>query len=168
MKIKQDSGITLVVLIITVIILSIIAGISMNIGTGLIKRTKLENLKTNMLLIQARAKEYVEEASFKSGTDNTINDEVKSELIGTEITDTSILNSKILEQCSIDSGLYYKLEKEHLKEMGLEKIEITDKNYYIVVYDIKNIKVDVINTRGYVSEDGNIYYTLSQLNKINK
>lgn len=167
MNINQSKGITLVSLMITVVILSMLAGISMDIGSDLINKTKLENLKTNMMLIQAKTKEYVEEASFKSGKENTITDEVKAELIGRPLTDDEISTlSNILEQYPIENELYYKLEQAHLEELGLDKIETTSQNFYIVVYDIKNIKVDVINTKGHKAEDGNIYYTLSQLNNI--
>ena len=63
----KNKGITLVALTITIILLVIIAGISINIGGNMIKKANLEGLKTNMMLIQAKAKQYVEEANFKMG-----------------------------------------------------------------------------------------------------
>ena len=165
MKIKQDKGITLVALVITVIILAILAGISMNIGLDLINTTKLETLKTNMLLIQAKAKEYVEEANFKLGTNTEISDDVKNELKGTEQNNKDEIAN--LYNINIDNNcLCYKLEKQDLLEMGLSNIETTNSNYYIVIYDIKNITVEVINTVGYRSKDNTIHYTLSDLNTI--
>ena len=67
MKCKNEKGITLIVLAVTIIIMLIIASIAIYSGTESIKNAKLEALKTNMLLIQAKAKEYVEEVSFKIG-----------------------------------------------------------------------------------------------------
>ena len=67
-KIKnRTKGITLISLAITIIILLILAGISIYSGKGVIQKAKLEELKTNMLLIQAKAKEYVEEVNFRMG-----------------------------------------------------------------------------------------------------
>ena len=165
MKIKQDKGVTLVVLVITLIVLAILSGVSMNIGYGLIKKAKLENLKTNMLLIQAKAKEYVEQANFKLGTGTEITDEVKAELKGEEIQDTTTINKYSVEN-GLENKLCYKLNDDNLKDMGLSNIETTDTDYYIVIYDIENIKVEVINTRGYISQDKKVYYTLSELNNI--
>ena len=68
MNFKENKGITLVALTITIIVLLIIAGIAIYSGNDIIKNAKLESLKTNMLLIQAKAKDYCEEASFKLGT----------------------------------------------------------------------------------------------------
>ena len=64
---KEEKGVTLIVLVITIIVLSIIASIGYFNGKEVIQKAKLESLKTNMLLIQAKAKECVENATFKMG-----------------------------------------------------------------------------------------------------
>ena len=64
MKVKNNKGITLIALTITIIILLILASITIYSGKESIKKAQLESLKTNMLLIKAKAKEYVEQASF--------------------------------------------------------------------------------------------------------
>ena len=48
MKKNKNRGITLASLAITIIVLLIIAGISVYSGTDIIKRAKLEELKTNI------------------------------------------------------------------------------------------------------------------------
>ena len=60
MNIKQEKGITLTVLVTTIIVLLIIAGIGINYGRDTIQKAHLEELETNMLLIKAKAnpKEY--------------------------------------------------------------------------------------------------------------
>ena len=65
--IKQEKGVTLIVLVVTIIVLLILATITMYGGTDIIKKSKLEGLKTNMLVIQTKAKEYVENAKFQLG-----------------------------------------------------------------------------------------------------
>ena len=64
---KKQKGITLIALTITIIVMIIIASITIYAGIDLIQQAKLQDLVTNMLLIQAKAKEYVEEVSFKIG-----------------------------------------------------------------------------------------------------
>ena len=64
-KINNQKGVTLLILVIMIIVMLIIAGITIYSGTEAIQRAGLENLKTNLLLIEAKTKEYVEEVSFK-------------------------------------------------------------------------------------------------------
>ena len=64
---KREKGVTLIALAITIVVLLIIAGISIKGGTSAIKMAQLEELKTNMLLIQAKGRQYVEDVNFKIG-----------------------------------------------------------------------------------------------------
>ncbi len=63
---KNNKGITIITLIIMIIVISIIATISINEGTTLIKRVKVDNYKTNMISIKAKAKVIAEEVSSKT------------------------------------------------------------------------------------------------------
>ena len=109
---KENKGITMVTLIITIIVLLIIAGISIGTGNKVIKSSELENVKTNMLLIKAKGKEYVENANFKLGTNlDNLTDEDKNNRItaakaelkeGKEITDENILKNIGITQENIN------------------------------------------------------------------
>ena len=99
---KKNKGITMIVLVITIALLLILAGISIQGGSSIIKRADLENLKTDMLLIKVKGKEYVENANFNLGTSfDKLTDEnekskriemAKSKLKGTEIQNASELS----------------------------------------------------------------------------
>lgn len=176
---KENKGITMVTLIITIIVLLIIAGISIGTGNKVIKSSELENVKTNMLLIKAKGKEYVENANFKLGTnlDNlTDEDEDKNNRItaakaelkeGKEITDENILKNIGITQENIkDYIYYYKLDKSDLTDMGLSNVKSDEKNgWYIIKYDIKNVEVEVYNTQGF-ERDGKNYYSLNELQNL--
>ena len=84
--IEKNNGVTLLALVITIVVLLIIAGITVYEGKETINRAKLEELRTNMLLIQAKSKEYVEEANFKIGksTDETKIAEIRKAIYETE------------------------------------------------------------------------------------
>lgn len=168
MKKNKDRGITLASLVITIIVLLIIAGISVYSGTDIIKRAKLEELKTNMLLIETKAKECVENANFKLGKIDNLGDdekqnrinEVKKELKGTEIDEADNIDIEKSEY-----NYYYKLTEDNLKDMGLSNIKLSDTDgLYIVKYDIKNAKVEEIyNTKGYEGK-----YSLTDIEQIEK
>ena len=167
MKIKNEKGITLIVLAVTIIIMLIIASIAIYAGTESIKNAKLEALKTNMLLIQAKAKEYVEEVSFKIGVTSGVDatevqnrtNQARTEIYINDaqlevVTDTSKIPR-------LTSGNTYKVGQEALKKMGLEQIENTGGEYW-VTFDEENCTVEVYNTEGY---QGN--YSLTDIENIN-
>ena len=178
---KENKGITMVTLIITIIVLLIIAGISIGTGNKVIKSSELENVKTNMLLIKAKGKEYVENANFKLGTnfkdstdiDNRIKT-AKAELKKGD--DEEMTNNEILEQNigitqdnikNNDYTYYYKLSNDDLTDMGLSNVKSDKKNgWYIIKYDLENVEVEVYNTLGY-ERDGNRYYSLTELQNLN-
>ena len=179
---EKDNGITMVALVITVIILLILSGISINAGSNIITKSKLENIKTDMMLIKVKGKEYVENANFNLGTSfekltdenekNTRLENAKTKLKGTEIENIEDLDSKL----SITSDkfkeekekmiYYYKLSTQDLEDMGIENVKSDEKNgEYIIKYDIKNIEIEIYNTQGFKNED-KYYYSLSELESL--
>lgn len=178
---KENKGITLVALVITIVVLLILAGISIGIGNNVIKSAELENLKTNMLLIKVKAKEYVENANFQLGTNfesatdkETRITNAKAELKGEEIKDSSIFSDGInISQEKLEDDklkyytYYYKLDTNNLADMGLSKVESDEKNgWYIIKYDIKNLEIEIYNTVGF-EIDGLKYYALTELQNVN-
>lgn len=163
MKVKKNKGITLIALTITIIILLILASITIYSGKESIKKAQLESLKTNMLLIKAKAKEYVEQASFKNGVNKSeISEEAKNELKGKEANASDYSKQNI----TINGGeILYKLTSDNLKEMGLKDVKLGSNEEYLVKYNIKDVTVEVYNTSGY-ENNGTTVYSLSELEKI--
>lgn len=163
MEVKNNKGITLIALTITIIILLILASITIYSGKESIKKAQLESLKTNMLLIKAKAKEYVEQASFKNGVNKSeISEEAKNELKGEEANASDYSKQNII----INGGeILYKLTSDNLKEMGLKDIKLGSNEEYLVKYNIKDVTVEVYNTSGY-ENNGTTVYSLSELEKI--
>ena len=169
MNIKEQKGITLVALVITVVLLGILASVGVYYGNSVIKQANLENLKTDMLLIQAKAKEYVEEATFKMGINP---DENKKQEARQEIY---INNAKLktINQAISEDGLtipneittndnFYYVTRDALKEMGLEKIETGEnKGEYLIEFDENNATAEIYNTKG-----RNGQYSLTEIDKI--
>lgn len=164
---KNNKGITLVALVITIVVVLILASISINYGTNAIKKSQLENLKTNMLLIKAKAKEYVEQANFKAGVNNEYKDEegnlkeeVASELKGTPESGT-------FSYITLQEGQYLYNVNAELANMGLKNVNVDNgKNEkFLVTYDVKNATVEVYNTVGY-NDNGQTKYSLTQIEEI--
>lgn len=162
---KKQRGITLITLTITIIVMMIIAGITVYFGLDLIREVKLQDLRTNMLLMQAKGKECVEEVSFQKAnvTDENEIQTIKDEnLKGTKVEENSEVQNLLKNTGKIQEGYeYYYLTQQDLSDMGIQELSVEDYGYFILGYNINEIKVEVINTNGY---QGN--YTLTQLNEL--
>ncbi len=162
---KKQRGITLITLTITIIVMMIIAGITVYFGLDLIREVKLQDLRTNMLLMQAKGKECVEEVSFQKAnvTDANEIETIKNEnLKGIKVEENSEVQNLLQNTGKIQEGFeYYYLTQQDLSDMGIQELSVEDYGYFIVGYNIDEIKVEVINTNGY---QGN--YTLTQLNEL--
>lgn len=175
---KKNKGITMIVLVITIALLLILAGISIQGGSSIIKRADLENLKTDMLLIKVKGKEYVENANFNLGTSfDKLTDEnekskriemAKSKLKGTEIQNASELSkfgitSDQFEREKNNLNLYYTLSTSDLEEIGMQ--DVSSKGQYIIKYNIKDMTIEIYNTQGFENGD-KTYYSLSELENL--
>lgn len=160
---KNQKGITLVALAITIIVMIIIASISSYYGKDLIKQAKIQDLRTNMLLIQAETKKGLEETIFQK-----INlEEAKANniIIGTKLSEASseVQSAASGKLGAIDSETCYYLSEQDLSNMGLSDIDEQKNGYFIVSYNLSEITVEVINTNGYKGK-----YTLAEINDLSE
>ena len=130
----------------------------------MIEKASLEEIKTNMLLIEAKAKEYLEEANFKMGIDP---DDEKKEKVRKEIYEDEAGLQTSTERFSDSNNQLYVLTKDTLVKWGLEKIELKGQEQYLIEFndvindENKELSVEVYNTKGY---NGN--YSLTDIEKI--
>ena len=172
-KINNQKGVTLLILVIMIIVMLIIAGITIYSGTEAIQRAGLENLKTNLLLIEAKTKEYVEEVSFKMGTkpDESKRTEIRQEVYETEgkLVALSNTNQEVQNAASeiglTTSDACYYVPRVALDNMGLNQVEEGNGKFYLVKFDETNLSVEVYNTEGY-DDNGTIKYSLTDIDAI--
>lgn len=167
---KNNKGITLVALIITIVVLIIIASITIYSGKETISKANLEAIKTNMLLIKAKARECVEEVNFKLGPNKQKQGEIATIRNGENGND-GVYTSEGLKK--VEEAIYqgisipdsiptdetvYWVAEEALRKWGLDKIELENGEAYFVKFDEDNVKVEVYNNLGF---DGK--YALSEI-----
>lgn len=120
MNLKMEKGITLVALVITIILMFILVGVTINYSGDAIDRAKLEDIKTDMISIKTRAKIVAEQYNFK---------DIES-LVGSSITDEEAQklgitnNDKILKWSSED--------------LTNQKLGVIEGDMYVVSYDLEN------------------------------
>ena len=158
---KQNVGITLVSLVITIIILLILASIAIYSGISTIRSAKLTEFTTELKIMQQKVNELYD--SYTNNKSVTING---AEYIGKDIQNIGqdpdeIFNTHQLEEIfsEIGSGItdrsgYLYYDAEIIKALGLENIEY--------VFFVNVPKRRVISTEGF-EDDGKTYYTLEQV-----
>lgn len=159
---KKEKGVTLMALTITIIVLLILAGITINAGSDSIKRANLEGLKTNMLLIQTKAKEYIEDASFELGInpDGRTYEAAKAYLSGEDkgtnmkdVTDQNQINAVKnagVSDGDIDAGKVYIVSTKNIENMGIRDVKSNNEDgWYVIVYDLENTTAEIYHTQGY-------------------
>lgn len=164
--IENNKGITLMALIITIIVLTILTGIGIGVSTGMrgnINESK-EAMATAELskIQQAVLENYIKykqlnQERFLYGVKITFA-EAK-----TEFENLGLNGNETLKVSSYDgiseadpSLFYYKLDKMHLKEMGLQNIN--NNNEYIVNYS----SGEVFNITQKKTASGNVLYVESK------
>lgn len=164
---KQEKGITMVSLVVIIIILSIIVGLVVNTASPLLQKSNIEDLTTELMLIQAKWKIERERVNF-DGTSifNEVTNSYGVIVYSEDDAATEDINEKgkLIEQYEtnsetwIDPGVkaYYRLPNEALESMGLE----LEENFgYLVNYE----NDEIIYIPGIEDEDGKIYYKLSEI-----
>ena len=165
---RNESGKSIVILIILTIIIMIGASVVINYAKQMLEQSKEQDLRTNMLLMQAEAKKGVEEVCFQTVNldeskeeDLTKINEIKSEHLKGIILSNSPTEvqeaTKNVPDVTFDESCYY-FDEATLNEMGITNVNEAQYGYFIVKYDFSNADVEVINTNGF---DGN--YTLTQI-----
>lgn len=172
MRLKQNKGITIVALTITIIILLIIAGIVLYNGKDIIQRANLEELRTNMLLIEAKAKGLVEEANFQLGPNfkNESQEDQATKLA--EVRQSIYADENKLGISSSISGVpsgvptgdnVYVFTSDTASLWGLDNVygELESGENYLIEFDEENATVEIYNTIGYQG-----HYSLTEIDEL--
>lgn len=147
---KQEKGLTMVSLVVMLLVIAIISAVTIYYGTGIIRSAKLESLKTDMLLIQAKIKTVEEQANFEG-----------TALVGAVLDDTNVLTKLGLTQ----NEKIKLLSRDDLNYLGLSKVDTEDRNF---VVDYTNSEVYLVEGFEYKDKDGNqqVKYKLSEIENL--
>lgn len=151
---NKEKGITLIALIITILILLLLAGVTAKISTSVIKIMKIENVRTNLLLIQAKIRIIHEKNTFDEEENKLVGEKIEGEEKRNEIKNKYGVDITKDDETQYD---FYKISADDLNEMNLEEVPYDDG--YIVNYETE----EVIYIKGVQDEDGTTYYSLSQI-----
>jgi hypothetical protein len=149
---KYESGASRVWLLIGIVILGIIIVFTTNFMKIEVKKETKENVKTQMLQVQAKAKIVFE--TYHVDKENGLKGEKLQE--GEDIEKFQIPNS--------DLEKYYKWNQDVLNEVGLGNIVLKDNAFFLINYETE----EVIYSKGIEIEKGEFYYKLSDIKKLDE
>lgn len=148
---KNDRGVTLAILVTTIIVIIILAGTTITASDMIITSTKAKTVVTNMYLVSRKAESMYEEYQF-NGTSEPYT--------GTKISDTTSLNSYFKDSYSQPTdSKWYSWDKSVLTSLGFDDEMLSDDAQFIVNY----VDGQVIYTKGVKDTDGSTKYTLTDL-----
>ena len=165
---KNESGKSILILVILIILIIIGASVLINYAKQIMEESNIQDLMTNMLLMQAETKKGLEEVCFQTvNLDETKEEDVtKINEIKKEYLDGIVLSNapsevqdaiKNITEVNFDENCYY-LDETTLAEMGMQEVDSSKCGYFIVKYDFSNADVEVINTKGFEGS-----YTLTKI-----
>ena len=152
---KNQRGITLIALGITLAIMVVLIGIVVSTVVTIIETGKLQELSTNMLLIQAKAKTIAEKYNFDE-TSVTLVGTINTDNINTLKTVGSVTNTQNI-------SLMYTLSETDISDFGLTNLKLKSGEAFVV--DYSSLDVEVYYIPGF-EHNGTTYYELSKIMEI--
>lgn len=152
---KKENGMGLVALVLIVIAIIAIVIVAVFFTNEQVVDNSLENVKTDMLLIQGKLK-IIEGSVEVNSKENTLKGSKLADLKESDEQVKEILAQNILGEKGEE---YYRLGRTELDDMGLNSVELKENQYYFVHYTDKEVvtNLDVKDT------EGNVYHKLSEL-----
>lgn len=151
---KSENGLTFFGTVILVVIIALVVFGVVYFTRMQVDKEKAEDIKTNMLLVQAKVKTI-------SG--NYILEDDEDILIGTKLSEIKEEQpiKEFLEKELFDpdekNKKYYVLNQQNLDELELNKVILEENSYYIVEYTSS----EVYYTKGYLDENGEVHYKVN-------
>lgn len=156
-KIKQEKGITLIALVVTIVVLLILAGVSINAifnENGLIKKaqeaqSKMDEAKQNDLDTLDNLEKFINNV-----TNNNVEEDIKAEEVSEDNANAAIISGDVTKYYDNEVGAAKILKDgETLKLLGKSE---TNKNLTITAKDITIIIDRAISGTGKIINNGDV------------
>lgn len=170
MSIKNNkNGVTLTILVVTIIVMLILFGITFTTATDLLRNSQKNKMKTMLYMVQSRARILLDDFVFDNddGSGNVVSDAL------TNVSKTDTLGGKTSTDSEIKSVGYTKEDSKYIYRtwdeatllgQGIDTKNLAEGDTIIVQYDISGQEVDVASQKGF-SEDGVGIHTLKEFTK---
>lgn len=155
--IKNNRGVTMSILVVTIIVIMILAGVTITTSNFLIRNTKAKAVISNMYLVKAKAESLYEEYEFSGDTLPTEDD-----FLGKRVTVSSLRMYNVESSGNIEEdNTWYIWTETTVQNNGLDTEMLSDGAEYIVNYATG----EVIYTTGVKDNLGAVNYKLTDMVK---
>lgn len=178
MEIKNKLGVTLTVLVITIIVMLILFGITFSTATDLLKNSQRNKMKTMLYMVQARAQILLDDYLFEYDSEDSdtksanllavTNVQIGEKLGGSYVTTADIKKAQAVgfeigstEVPAKDRVIYCSWDVDVLKSQGIDTKNLAQGDTIIIQYNLVENKVEVASTKGY-SNNGVAIHKLSE------
>ena len=157
---KSEKAMTLITTAILVVVITALVFAVVYYARMQYAKEYLEDIKTDMLLVQAKVKTIQGEYTLEKKKEEVLK--------GTKIADMQENEAikQFLENENIDISQkdkkYYVLSEKDLEELDLKQVTLEENTYYIVEYTTN----EVYYTKGFTYSDGNTYYELTEIENL--
>lgn len=147
---KNQKGVTIVSLVITVIVLMIVAGIGVKVGTDQITKTKDNTVVSELSMVQHAILEQYTKYKTTKNANYLVGNMVSGEELNSITSTLGVTLVTVPSSYSEKERAYYKLDKASLLEIGIKNTD----DEYVVNY----ISGEVMNITKKATSEGNALY----------
>lgn len=140
---KNEKGVTLMILVVTIIVIIILAGVVMNINMSLNKSVELKEVLANMEIIRTAATpyrdKYIEDTIVSEDEEKNKTYTISDKFIGVHMDPKTseineLLNYSQKDTISEAAQYWFKLNKENLEKLNVN-ISIDNGDIYFINYN---------------------------------
>lgn len=167
---RNNKGITLFALIMTIVLLTILTGVSLNTGFDVIKDVRVGRIISNMTLIKAKVETIQEEYTFyNNGTDCLVG-QGPYKMSAIENVSMSEEEVRLIAQqnnvteTEVSNWDWYKWDGSILESQGLDKKIVGDDEAFYVHYGSS----EIVYSKGTSYNNTTYFYSMTGLNELLK
>lgn len=165
---RNNKGITLFALIMTIVLLTILTGVSLNTGFDVIKDVRVGRIISNMTLIKAKVETIQEEYTFYNNDTDCLVGQGPYKMSAIENVSMSEEEVRLIAQqnnvteTEVSNWDWYKWDGSILESQGLDKKIVRDDEAFYVHYGTS----EIVYSKGTLYEDATYFYSMTGLNKL--
>lgn len=165
---KNNKGVTLFALVITIVLLVILTGVSLNTGFDVIKDVRVGRIISNMTLIKAKVETIQEEYTFYNNDTDCLVGEGPYKISTVENVSMSegevslIAQKNNVTKAEVLNWDWYKWDAGILESQGLDKKMVGDDEAFYVHYESS----EIVYSKGTLYDNATYFYSMTGLNKL--
>ena len=155
MNIKNNKGVTLTILVLTIVVMLILFGITFSSATELLKNSQKNKMKTMLYMVKSRAEILLDDFLFDNdGKNKDVLKSTSESLKGINSTDGEISYVGYIKS---DNCIYKSWNEDILKKQGIDTKNLAQGDKIIIQYNIDTGEVDVASTKGILVEGQSLH-----------